>query len=366
MDRLDLQIPYQNAIQSPPVDFSKPIIFSKLNGKTALITGGASGLGEALAIELAKHGGNVIVADINVSRGTKLVAQLRSSSKNDNHHFVRVDVVNWDSQVACFREAAKLSPHGGLDIVVACAGMNDPSENQAFEMVVPDYTKNSNPPAPTLKTLKVDLDGVLYSSTLALSYLSNNPGSAPCRTNHSDPSQHPRDRHLILVSSVAGIVPLPANAIYLAAKHGVVGLFRSLRLTAPLLHGVRVNMINPYYVDTPILDIRGHIPLLGVAMTKIEHVTEALIRLCADDSIVGRGLLIGPEGSEEQLKQAGLGGLAQGPIVDLYAHDFEQTDLLMRRVMGLMNLLTSARGWAGLFHDLGLRLLKPLRNILHI
>ena len=363
---------HKHAIQSPPVDFSTSLDYSNLKEKTALITGGASGIGEALAVELAKHEVNVIIADLNVSRGTAVVARLRSSSKNNNHQFVQVDVVDWSSQVACFQEAARQSPHGGIDIVVAGAGINDPSENEAFQVNVPDYTKLAKPLAPSLKTLRVDLEGVLYTSTLALSYLSQNPDSDACAVRHSDLSVRSRDRHLILVSSIAGVLAMPANGIYTAAKHGVVGMFRSLRLTAPLLQGVRVNMICPYYVDTPILDARGHVPMLGVAMTKIERVTEALMRLCANDEIIGRALVIGPDGTEEQIEGVGLHDIAgatrhaHGAIVDLQGHDFEQTDLLMVRVMGLMNLVTAARGWTGFFYDIGLRLVQASRKFLSV
>ena len=280
MERVEGVVGHKHAIQSPSVDLSTTINYSNLKGKTALITGGASGLGEALAFDLAQHGANVIIGDVDVLRGTEVAARLRSSSKNDNHHFVHLDVVDWDSQVACFQEGARLSPHGGFDIVVAGAGINDPSENEMFQINVPNYTKLTNPPAPKLKTLRIDLEGVLYTSTLALSYLSQNPGSEMCAVSSLETVLYDyEDRHLILISSIAGVLAMPANGIYTAAKHGVVGMFRSLRLTAPLLQGVRVNMINPYYVDTPILDVRAHIPMLGVAMTNIGRVTEALMRL---------------------------------------------------------------------------------------
>ena len=105
-------------------------------------------------------------------------------------------------------------------------------------------------------------------------------------------------------------------------------------------------------------------------MTKIEHVTEALSRLSADDEIIGRALLIGPEGTQEQIKTTGLGEIAEterhtgGAILDLYGHDFEQADLLMRRAMGLMNIVTAARGWIGFFYDIGMRLAQMSRRLL--
>lgn len=359
-------IGHKHGIQSPPVDFAKALDVSSLNGKTALITGGASGIGEALGFELAKHGANIIVGDVNIERGSDVVARLRASSNNQHHHFIRLDVTSWESQVAAFREAIRLSPHGGLDIVVAGAGVNIPAENAAFEITVPDLSQQSTPPAPKISILKIDLEGVLYTATLALSCLSQNPGSKPCSIHHKDLSPRSRDRHLILVSSVTGILAYPGNGIYAAAKHGVVGAFRSLRLSAPVIHGVRVNMINPYYTDTPMLDHNAHISMLGVTMSKLDRVIEALTRLCADDEIVGRALFIGPDCTKEQIEASGLGdvagatGHAEGAIVDIFGHDFEQADQLMRRVMGGMNLIAAAKGWAGFFADIPYRLRKLL------
>jgi NAD(P)-dependent dehydrogenase (short-subunit alcohol dehydrogenase family) len=359
-------ISHTNTVQSGPVDLNKAIDVSNVNGRTAFITGGASGIGEALGHELAKSGANIIIGDINEKRGAEVVARLRTSS-NGQHHYVRLDVTDWESQVIGFREAVRLSPHGGLDIVVAGAGINTPNDNTVFEITPPKIDGEMIPPALSLKILKVDLEGVLYTATLALSCLSKNPGSHPCAIRQ-DPSARPRDRHLILISSVVGITGYPANGLYAAAKHGVVGAFRSLRLTAPVVHGVRVNMINPCYVDTPMLDANAHIPLLGVPMTALDRVVEALMRLCADDEIIGRALLVCPEFSEEQMEASGLksvtglSGHTKGAIVDILGHDFEQTDQIMRRVMASMNLLAAAKGWIGFFVDIPYR----VRRLLHL
>jgi NAD(P)-dependent dehydrogenase (short-subunit alcohol dehydrogenase family) len=235
------QIPIPPAvIHSNSVDISQPIPLSNLKDKTILITGGSSGFGAACAKRWAAHGANIIIGDLNVSQGTQLVASLRESSSNDNHHFLQLDVTNWSSQAAFFREAARLSAHGGIDHCMASAGIADAEEQGLFEEP-PDYSHQENPPAPKLKTHEVNLTGVLYTTHLALSYLSRNPGSDKCSLS----GQHSRDRHLLLVASIAGLAGLAGQPLYAGSKHGVVGLFRTLRLTAPLKTGVRVNMINP-------------------------------------------------------------------------------------------------------------------------
>ena len=132
--------------------------------------------------QLASHGANVIIGDLNEAGGEKLVAQIRAETVNSNHHFLKVDVTSWNSQVAFFKQAASFSPHSGIDCVIANAGICDAIETIKFENP-PDYSALSDPPEPPLKTLRVNLDGVMFTTTLAISYLSRNPGSRKCTTN---------------------------------------------------------------------------------------------------------------------------------------------------------------------------------------
>lgn len=245
--------PYGTSIiQSGPVDFTQAINHDNIRGKTIVITGGASGFGAACFAKWALHGANVIIGDVNETAGTELVAQLRASTNNQNHHFIRLDVTSWTSQTAFFKQAATLSPHGGIDHVMANAGVAITPENEFFEEP-PDYLNIENPPPPAHRTLDINLNGVILTTHLALAYLSRNPGSDKVKVGEHTGQ---RDRHLILVASIAGFSPLPTLPYYAAAKHGVVGLWRTLRLTTPIKHGVRVNMINPceFYVLPSLLE----------------------------------------------------------------------------------------------------------------
>ncbi|KIW16046.1 hypothetical protein PV08_06097 [Exophiala spinifera] len=343
------EVPYgSSSIHSDAIDCSEPINFDNLNGKTIVITGGASGFGKSCFELWATHGANIIIGDINDKTGTELVAHIRASSKNPNHHFIHLDVTSWESQAAFFKQAASLSPHGGIDCVMANAGIADAPENAVFEEP-PDYAHTDNPPQPKMRTLDTNLDGVMFTTNLALSYLSRNPGSDRCEVGRKSA---PRDRHLILVSSIAGLAGLPSQPIYAAAKHGVVGLFRSLRITTPIKHGIRVNMINPYFVDTPILGSLGALVLAGGGMASIEDVVEATTRLASDQSIIGRALMIASKTSEEHAHATGLERVVGSQAYwDVYAHDFGQSDLFTRRIIGVTNLVTQARGWAGIAQD---------------
>lgn len=347
-------VPFSNVIQSPPVTTAKAIDYINLSNKVILITGGSSGFGAAWLRRWAVHNATIIIGDINEKAGQALVTEVRTSSKNKNLHFLKLDVTKWDSQVAFFREAVKLSLHGGIDTVIANAGIADAQECETFENP-PDYTSIPNPPAPEMRTLAVNLNGLMYTSTLALSYLARNPGSNPCSVDSA--TSQPRDRHLLLVSSMAGLCPLPTQSIYCASKHGVVGLFRSLRMSAPLSHGVRINMLHPYFVETAILGTDGALALAGGGIAQIEDVVDAASRCVADPSIIGRGLIIGPQANKEDAEKAGMDvkAMTDGEEIavwDSYSHDFEQSDVFTRRVIAITNLRAGRKGVGGLVSDI--------------
>jgi NAD(P)-dependent dehydrogenase (short-subunit alcohol dehydrogenase family) len=357
-------VSYSTAIiSSEPVELSKGIPYEELHDRVVLITGGAAGFGAAISDDLAKHGAIVIIGDVNVEAGQGKAAALRRLSGNDHHQFIQVDVTDWSSQVNFFKQAASLSPHRGIDCVIANAGICDPIEHARYENP-PDYQSMENPPAPQMRTLNVNLNGVMYTTTLALSYLSRNPSSIAAST---EPHRGPRDRNLLLVSSIAGLAPLPTLSIYCAAKHGVVGLFRALRVNAPITSGVRVNMISPYFVETAIMGKEGPLVMAGGAMAKIEDVVDAAVRLIADKSIIGRGLIVGARGPPDQVRKAGLelaSGHDEQAIWDVYGHDFEQSDIFTRRVIAVTNIISAARGWGGVLVDIAAWATAPIRKLI--
>ncbi|ETN45803.1 uncharacterized protein HMPREF1541_09636 [Cyphellophora europaea CBS 101466] len=344
--------PYCNPITSLPVDTSIPIPLKSLKDRTLVITGGASGIGASIAVKVAENGGNVIIGDVNTTLGQELVAYIRRTTKSDNHHCLHLDVTLWQSQVSFFAEAVSLSPHGGLDCIIANAGIANLTEQKAFEEPIHpsllDTTK-----APPYRTFSVNALGVLYTTDIALSYLKHNPGSSKCELTASD---GPRDRHLLLVSSIAGVAAVPTQSIYAAAKHAVVGLFRALRVTAPITAGVRVNMINPYFTDTPILGPEGPLVMAGAAMARIDDVTNAAVRLIADRSIVGRALLIGSRATKAEVEAAGVDWVENdqygNAVRDIMGDDWKQTDVFVRRLIGVTNLVSAGKGWVGLVADI--------------
>lgn len=346
-------VAFAKTVQSSEVDFSKKLDTSGMRGKTILITGGASGLGAAFFTSWAAMGANVIIGDISENSGRSLVSKTKTSTGNKDLHFIKLDVTSWESQVSFFRQACNLSSHGGIDCVVANAGVVNQEESFLVDEP-PDYHNMDNPPAPKLKSIDVNLIGVLYTTTLANSYLPRNPGSTKCALNAV--AAQPRDRHLLLMSSLAGLQPIPTQTLYAASKHAVIGIFRVSRVTAPIIHGIRVNVMCPYFADTPILGIAGKAVMAGGALAKVESVVEAGTRLVADPSVIGRGLAIGPSGTMSDARQAGFEVDVNEPgeraVWDVYAHDFEQSDVFSRRVVALTNIKGDQRGLTGLLSDL--------------
>ncbi|KAM7209756.1 5'-hydroxyaverantin dehydrogenase [Naviculisporaceae sp. PSN 640] len=346
--------------QSRPVDLTKPYDPSTLRNKTIIITGGSSGFGAAFSREWASHGAQIIIGDLDDSAGTKLITELNTSFPLENgtskHHFQHCDVTNWQDQVSLFKLARQVSPTGCINGVVAGAGIVETRnlvEGPTFEIPHPSHDDDV-PPEPRLKVLAVNITGVMYTVHLALFHLERNPV----------PSAK-ADRHILLISSVAGLIPLPGQVEYTVSKHGVMGLFRSLRSTAYTRQGVRVNVINPYFVETPLINDRGVGLLAGGAMAKLEDVLDAATRLMADEGIIGRGLAIGPKvkvleddpetGAGDftlDTSAEGKGNGREKAVWEIYGHDYDQVEVFTWRFLRLLNLVTAVRGWMGILSDL--------------
>lgn len=128
--------------------------------KTAYITGGAGGIGLAVAQALNQRGMRIIVADINLSAAQEAVKKLQETSASGEQHLaVEVDVSSWESQVAAFEKAIEAVKR--LDVVIVNAGVGE----KAF---VPNDPKSKGFVKPNLNILEVDLNGFLFTSALAI------------------------------------------------------------------------------------------------------------------------------------------------------------------------------------------------------
>lgn len=338
--------------QSPPVDLSKACDGSSLRGKTVVITGAARGLGAAMATAWAACGAHVVVGDIDDAAGEALVAGLRAADPHSPAAsaciYRRCDVTDWTQQVALFEAAVRTSPRGVVDIVVPNAGILLVDEGIRFEEPVSvPADSGSGPgslPRPSTAVLDVNVVGVVYTTHLALHHLSRNPSP---------------DRCVLIVGSFASMVPLPGQAQYTMSKHAVAGLFRSLRGTAALRYGIRVNMVAQYYVGgtrmlQPLIEA---VYLAGSAgPASIPDVVDAATRLVADASVAGRALVVGPRlkpASDGEVPVADGEGQGQaGAAWECYAHDYDEVETFTWRYVRLLNVIARARGSLAWMRDL--------------
>ena len=187
----------------------------RLDGKIAVVTGAASGIGLAVARRLAADGAKVVIGDRN-AQGVEDAAQAIGPAATA----LALDVADEASCKAIIDRAVTL--RGGLDILCNIAGVLDFGR---FEDV--DRTRWD-------RVISVNLTGVYQMCRAAMPHLVARRGN------------------VVNMASAAGLVGVPYNSAYTASKHGVVGLTRALALEFSK-EGVRVNAVCPGGVDTPML-----------------------------------------------------------------------------------------------------------------
>ena len=194
----------------------------ELDGKTALVTGGASGIGKATVMELARHGATVVCADVNAETGAAL--QREAAASNFTVEFVAIDLADRHSVRSCAAEVLKRHPH--IDILVNAAGWND---IQPFM---------ENPPEYMDRVIAINLGGMLHlTQALLPAIIAAGNGK------------------IVNVSSDAGRVGSSGETTYAAAKGGVIAFTKSLAREVAR-HSINVNCVCPGPTDTPMLQSR--------------------------------------------------------------------------------------------------------------
>ncbi len=197
-----------------------------LNGTSAIVTGGGSGLGEATVRQLAQRGARVVVVDLQEDKGEAV-------AKDTGGVFVKADVADTDQVIAAVEAAKELGP---LRALVTAAGVGwatrtvgrDGSYESAHDLAI------------FRKVLEVNLVGTFNCIRLAATAMSQN-----------EPLADDERGAIVTVASVAAFDGQIGQASYSASKGGVVGMTLPVARDLAAV-GVRVNCIAPGLIDTPI------------------------------------------------------------------------------------------------------------------
>lgn len=194
---------------------------SEFTSRVALVTGAASGIGEAIAKDLALRGAKVVVTDIDPT-GIDDVVQAIMASGGDAAG-IRQDVSKAQDAMAAVDFA--LQTYGGLHYAVNNAGVGGQLEALG-ETDLEAWQR----------TVNVDLNGVAYGMHAQLPAMEQHGGGA-----------------IVNIGSIHSVVATSVgNSAYTAAKHGVVGLTKQSAVDYAQ-RGIRINAIGPAYIDTPLL-----------------------------------------------------------------------------------------------------------------
>ncbi|GGH27866.1 alcohol dehydrogenase [Alsobacter metallidurans] len=217
----------------------------RLDGRIALITGGASGLGAATARAFVREGARVMIADIDEGRAAELAREL-----GDGAAFVPCDHTDRGQTEAAV--AATLAAFGALDILHNNAGGPFAGPVESADDAV------------LARVIGVNLVGVFKMTQSALPAL------------RESAARRPHGASILFTSSLQGIKARPNYTVYTASKHGVVGLVKGLALElAPA--NIRVNAICPTVTETPML--RSFLPGMAPDMDEARARLKATIPL---------------------------------------------------------------------------------------
>ncbi|MEH2084816.1 MAG: SDR family NAD(P)-dependent oxidoreductase [Nostoc sp.] len=194
-------------------------LVSEFVDKIAVVTGAATGLGEAIAVKLFQMGAKVVIADIDVDNA-HLVAE-RLDASGDRVHVIETDVRNHQAVEEMVNQT--VSRFGGLHLAVNNAGITGPHNVTTADYEI-DWWND---------VIATDLSSVFFGLKYEIPTIIRSGGGA-----------------IVNMSSANGVVGVAGISPYTAAKHGIIGLTRAAALEYAD-KGLRINAIGPGYVDTP-------------------------------------------------------------------------------------------------------------------
>jgi len=226
-----------------------------LSGKTAVVTGGASGIGRASARLLSSEGASVLVVDRDGERAAAVAAEIDGAAM--------VADVSSSQQWGPIVDAAKAFG-GGIDLAYLNAGVTTGEED--IVKVTDDQYR---------RILGVNVDHIVFGIRALVPEIAARGGGA-----------------IVATSSLAGIVAFPGDPIYTLTKHAVVGFVRSLGKRLAEEH-ITVNAVCPGLVDTPLIDgeIRDVLKDSGFPLIEPDAVAQAVLE-CMLGEATGQAVVV--------------------------------------------------------------------------
>ncbi len=191
-----------------------------LENKIALVTGGGSGIGQAIAMKYASEGATVIVSDIDQKGGEETVSMIHENKGKAK--FIKADSSNVSDNERIVNEIMK--EYGQLDIACNNAGIGGPLA-MTGEYPIEGWDK----------VIAINLSGVFYGMRFQIPAMLKSGGGK-----------------IVNISSIYGASGAKLSPAYVAAKHGVVGLTKSAALEYAD-QNIRINSVGPAFIDTPLL-----------------------------------------------------------------------------------------------------------------